>query len=109
LTAARDRKLRARFARKAGECRQLHSEPNGAVNRPVVFEAWSFPIPLAQKGSSWRLDTEAGFEEAVNRMIASPADYGKTGVMSFPVNRHGAVSQKNLGPNTGRIARGMAE
>jgi hypothetical protein len=42
-------------------------------------------------------------------MVAYPADYGKTGVMSFLVNHYGVVYQKNLGPNTSKIARGMTE
>jgi hypothetical protein len=42
-------------------------------------------------------------------MIAFPADYGKTGVMSFLVNHYGMVYQKNLGPKTGTIGRGITE
>ncbi|KAH0443981.1 hypothetical protein KCU90_g1153, partial [Aureobasidium melanogenum] len=37
-------------------------------------------------------------------LIASPAEYGKTGVMSFIVNQEGQVYQKNLGPQTARAA-----
>ena len=37
-------------------------------------------------------------------LIASPAEYGKTGVMSFIVNQNGQVYQKNLGPQTARAA-----
>ena len=223
VDAARDRELRARFAKMAGEYRQLYPEPNGAVTLVVGFETWSFPIPLVKEGSSWRFDTEAGFEEVINRrigenelaaietlrayvdaqrqyaatprdgtkvrqfaqkirsapgkrdglywdadpakgeklspagaliedagtrgpgapykgyyfkiltrqggnapggrynylingrmiagfaMIAYPADYGETGVMSFLVNHYGVVYQKNLGPKTGTIARGITE
>ncbi|HYS68044.1 MAG TPA: DUF2950 domain-containing protein, partial [Paraburkholderia sp.] len=35
-------------------------------------------------------------------LIASPAEYGKTGVMSFIVNQDGQVYQQNLGPQTAR-------
>jgi hypothetical protein len=42
-------------------------------------------------------------------MVAYPADYGKTGVMSFLVNHYGVLYQKNLGPNMSRIAQGMTE
>jgi hypothetical protein len=223
VDAARDRELRARFAKMAEEYRVLYPEPNGAVSLVVGFETWSFPIPLVKEGSGWRFDTEAGFEEVINRrigenelaaietlhgyvdaqrqyaatprdgtkvrqfaqkirsapgkrdglywdadpakgedlspagalitdagtrvpgapykgyyfkiltrqgvdapagrynylingrmiagfaMIAYPADYGKTGVMSFLVNHYGVVYQKNLGPKTGTIARGITE
>jgi hypothetical protein len=37
-------------------------------------------------------------------LIASPAEYGRTGVMSFIVNQDGQVYQKNLGPQTARAA-----
>jgi hypothetical protein len=223
VDAARDRELRARFAKMAEEYRLLYPEPNGGVTLVVGFETWSFPIPLVKEGSGWRFDTDAGFEEVINRrigenelaaietlrayveaqrqyaatprdgtkvrqyaqkirsasgkrdglywdadpakgeegspagavigdpgtrvlgapyngyyfkiltrqgvnapagrfnylingrmiagfaMIAYPADYGKTGVMSFLVNHYGVVYQKNLGPKTGTIARGITE
>ena len=37
-------------------------------------------------------------------MLAWPADYGASGVMSFLVNQQGKVFQKNLGPKTSSIA-----
>jgi hypothetical protein len=37
-------------------------------------------------------------------LIAWPAEYDKTGVMSFIVNQEGQVYQKNLGPQTARAA-----
>jgi hypothetical protein len=40
-------------------------------------------------------------------MIAWPADYGKTGVMTFLVNHYGDVYQKDLGPKTSELAAGM--
>ena len=40
-------------------------------------------------------------------LIAWPERYGDTGVMTFIVNRDGVVYQKNLGPDTAALARGM--
>jgi len=40
-------------------------------------------------------------------LIAYPAQWGHSGVMTFIVNQQGRVYQKNLGPNTARIARDM--
>ena len=40
-------------------------------------------------------------------MIAWPADYGKTGVMTLLVNHYGDVYQKDLGPKTAELAAGM--
>jgi hypothetical protein len=37
-------------------------------------------------------------------LIAWPAEYEKTGVMSFMVNQEGQLYQKNLGPQTARTA-----
>lgn len=40
-------------------------------------------------------------------MVAFPSNWGKSGVMSFIVNQQGKVYQKNLGPNTAKIAEKM--
>jgi hypothetical protein len=40
-------------------------------------------------------------------LVAFPAQYGVSGVMTFIVNHEGVVYQKDLGPNTAAIARGM--
>jgi hypothetical protein len=40
-------------------------------------------------------------------LIAYPAEYGNSGVMTFLVNHQGGVYQKDLGPDTARIAERM--
>ena len=40
-------------------------------------------------------------------LVAFPAQYGNSGVMTFIVNHDGVVYQKDLGPDTGAIARAM--
>jgi hypothetical protein len=40
-------------------------------------------------------------------LVAWPAKFDDTGVMTFIVNQDGIVYQKSLGPNTGSIARAM--
>ncbi len=40
-------------------------------------------------------------------LVAWPAEWGNTGVMTFIVNQQGKVCQKNLGPKTAKIAKGM--
>jgi hypothetical protein len=42
-------------------------------------------------------------------VVAHPAEYGNSGVMTFIVNYEGKVFQKNLGANTTTIARNMKE
>lgn len=40
-------------------------------------------------------------------MVAYPAEYGKTGVVTFVVNKDGDLFEKDLGRATGRVASGM--
>ncbi len=40
-------------------------------------------------------------------LAAFPSNWGKSGIMTFIVNQQGKIYQKNLGPNTLKIARGM--
>ena len=40
-------------------------------------------------------------------LVAFPAQYGASGIMTFVVNQDGVVYEKNLGPNTEKIASGM--
>jgi len=40
-------------------------------------------------------------------LVAYPASYGKSGVMTFLVNQDGVVLQKDLGKSTAKIASGM--
>jgi hypothetical protein len=42
-------------------------------------------------------------------VVAYPAEYGNSGVMTFIVNHDGKVFQKNLGPNTAAVAKSMKE
>jgi hypothetical protein len=40
-------------------------------------------------------------------LVAFPAQYGVSGVMTFMVNHDGVVYQKDLGPDTAALARTM--
>jgi hypothetical protein len=42
-------------------------------------------------------------------VVAYPAEYGNSGVMTFIVNHDGKVFEKNLGPNTAAAAKAMKE
>ena len=42
-------------------------------------------------------------------LVAYPAEYGNSGVMSFIVNHNGKVFQKDLGKNTASVAQNMKE
>jgi len=40
-------------------------------------------------------------------LVAYPAEYGNSGIMTFVVNQNGIVYQKDLGKNTGKVAAAM--
>jgi hypothetical protein len=40
-------------------------------------------------------------------LVAYPAEYGNSGLMTFVVNHAGSIFQKDLGPNTTRVAERM--
>jgi hypothetical protein len=42
-------------------------------------------------------------------LIAYPDKWGSSGVMTFIVNQQGRVYQKNLGPNTLKVAEAITE
>jgi hypothetical protein len=42
-------------------------------------------------------------------MVAYPAQYGSSGIMTFIVNHDGVVYQKDLGPNTTAVAQSMTK
>ena len=48
-------------------------------------------------------------EMCYNFVVAYPAEYGNSGVMTFIVNHEGKVFEKNLGPNTAAVAKAMKE
>jgi hypothetical protein len=42
-------------------------------------------------------------------LVAYPAEYGNSGVMTFMVNHDGTVYEKDLGPDSVRIARRISK
>jgi Protein of unknown function (DUF2950) len=42
-------------------------------------------------------------------MVAYPAQYGSSGIMTFIVNHDGVVYQKDLGPHTAATAQSMTK
>jgi hypothetical protein len=79
-------------------------------NKPVPYHGYFFRILTAQgdaaDGGAYSYFVKdkmlLGFA-----MIAYPARYGCSGIMSFIVNQGGAVYQKDLGPDTASVARAM--
>ncbi len=88
-------------ARKEGR------EPKKAGSRPVPYHGYFYRILTAQGKNA----PGGTYNYIVNdRMIggfgllAWPAQYGVTGVMTFIVNQDGVVYEKNLGKNTAKTA-----
>ena len=69
-----------------------------------VLNAQGKDAPGGAYSYLWRGKMIGGFA-----LVAHPAEYGNSGVMSFIVNHDGKVFQKNLGSNTASIAKGMKE
>lgn len=80
--------------------------PNGTLPKEA-YHGYHYRILTAQgshaKGGAQNY-VENGEMTKGFGLIASPAEYGKTGVMSFIVNQDGQVYQKNLGPQSARAA-----
>ncbi len=78
--------------------------------RPTAYHGYYYNILKAQGK-----DAPGGAYSYVVRgkmiggfaVVAYPAEYGNSGVMTFVVNHDGKVFQKNLGKNTASVARNM--
>jgi hypothetical protein len=105
---------------KAGEA----PSPLGPLVAQARFEGYGGgrrAAPVPYQGYYYRILTAQGPDApggaydyvAHGRMIggfalvAFPAQYGVSGVMTFIVNHEGVVYQKDLGPNTAAMARGI--
>jgi hypothetical protein len=86
--------------------------PGKTSSTPVPYHGYYFRILSAQGKDApggaysylWRGKMIGGFA-----LVAYPATYGNSGVMTFIVNHDGKVFQKNLGSNTATIAKAMKE
>jgi hypothetical protein len=85
---------------------ELIGEP-GAGGAPMLRNGYRYRILSAQGASA----PGGAYSYVINgrllagfALIAYPADYGKTGVMTFIVNHYGNVYEKNLGPETAASA-----
>jgi len=91
----------------AGAARQGYKKTG---TKPIPYHGYYFKILKAQ-GS----DAPGGAANYVLNgkmiggfaMVAWPAQYGTSGIMTFIVNHEGVVYQKNLGRDTAKIAGGM--
>jgi hypothetical protein len=86
--------------------------PNKASDKPVPYRGYYYRILTAQgkdaPGGAYSYIVKAkmigGFA-----LVAYPAEYGNSGLMTFIVNHDGKVFQKDLGKNTAAAATAMKE
>jgi hypothetical protein len=57
------------LVRRLNEKVDLIHNSNSTIALQIGFDAWPFPIPLAQEGGQWFFDTDAGKEEILNRRV----------------------------------------
>jgi len=87
-------------------------EGDQRVGRPAAFHGYSFRILTGEASSTDRAavsyvnngEMRGGFA-----LIAIPAVYGSSGVMSFMENQNGTVYEKDLGPKTTAIAADITQ
>jgi hypothetical protein len=82
----------------------------GESRTPVPYHGYYYRILTAQgpSASDGAYDYMAhGHMIGGFALVAFPAQYGNSGVMTFIVNHDGVVYEKDLGPDTAAIARAM--
>jgi hypothetical protein len=82
----------------------------GTVQTAAPFHGYNFKV-LYRQGTS---APGGSFSYMINgnmiagfALVAYPAKWGRSGIMTFIVNQEGRVYQKNLGPQTGTLAAAM--
>ena len=85
-------------------------KPGRRAPRPQPFHGYFFKI-LTRQGKS---APGGKYDYVINgnmiggfALVAWPAEYGETGIMTFIVNQQGRVYQKDLGPKTAKVAAAM--
>ena len=84
----------------------------GAAGKPIPYNGYYYKI-LTGQGK----DAPGGAYDYLVKgkmmggfgMVAYPAQYGSSGIMTFIVNHDGGVYQKDLGANTASVARSMTK
>jgi hypothetical protein len=92
------------------QCDGFVMKSRGENAAPQPFNGYLFRI-LSRQGKS---APGGSYNYIVNgnmiggfALVAWPAQYGESGIMTFMVNQQGRVYQRDLGPKTGRVASTM--
>jgi Protein of unknown function (DUF2950) len=94
---------------------EVHAEGYGgktAEGEPQPFQGYRFKILTAQGASA----PGGAYDYIINgnliagfALVAYPAHWGESGVMTFIVNQWGKVYERNLGPQSGDLATAMTD
>ncbi len=89
-----------------------YREPEASQTPPQPYHGYYFKILTSQGPNA----PGGKYDYVINgnmiggfALVAWPASYGDSGVMTFIVNQQGKVYQKDLGPNTASLAKNMKE
>jgi len=87
-----------------------HKGYAGKGRKPIPFHGYYYRILKAQGshagGGAKEYIVNGKMTEGF-AMVAHPAGYGSSGIMTFIVNQDGTVYEKDLGKHTDRIVKGM--
>ena len=87
-------------------------QPGAKRRAPRPYYGYFFRILTAQGGNASggaRSYIHEGNMTKGFALLAYPAAFGNSGIMTFMVNQNGIVFEKNLGPATARIARAITQ
>lgn len=94
----------------AGAVEEGYGKNRTANSEPRPYHGYFYHLLTSQgpHAPGGAMDYEVkGFMIAGFGVVAYPADYGDSGIMSFIVNQDGVVYQKDLGDDTARTAEAM--
>ena len=90
--------------------REGYAQKQQATGQPTPYHGYYYRILKAQGKNA----PGGAYDYVVNgamiggfALVAYPAQYGNSGIMTFIVNQDGTVYQKNLGKNTATVAQKM--
>jgi hypothetical protein len=84
-----------------------HAIAEGYTNKNEPYRGYYFRILTGEHSGASKTPVsylDNGVMSKGFALIAWPAQYGSTGIMTFLVNKSGIVYQKDLGPNTSKLA-----
>jgi hypothetical protein len=90
-----------RILRARAKKTEAESEGSAKQDQPIESHGYYFRIVSGSNKNS------ADEDKTGVSFVAYPVEYRKTGVMTFIVSDDDVVNEKDLGPNTGKVAKSM--